>query len=114
MRAAPAWAEVAARLSRELGEPVRAAEPLTAPKWSRMTWAARAERAGPLVIKIRYGDRAAEKTKWCAAQLPRHGARGYPVPTILWHGLLDDQWHVMVQNRLSGHPQPSASDFADR
>jgi Ser/Thr protein kinase RdoA (MazF antagonist) len=68
-----------------------------------MTWAARAARAGPLVVKIRHGDRAAEKTQWCAAQLPRLGARGYPVPTILWHGLLDDQWHVTVQNRLPGH-----------
>jgi hypothetical protein len=101
---APTWPEVAARLGRELGEPVQAAEPLTPQKWSRMTWAARAERAGPLVIKIRYGDRAEEKTQWCAAQLPRLGARGYPVPTILWHGLLDDQWHVMVQNRLPGQP----------
>ncbi|HEY2130119.1 MAG TPA: hypothetical protein VGH77_23350 [Streptosporangiaceae bacterium] len=44
---APAWPEVAGRLSRELGEPVRAAGPLTPRRLSRMTWAARSERAGP-------------------------------------------------------------------
>jgi hypothetical protein len=32
------------------------------------------------------------------------GARGYPVPTILWHGMISAHWHVTVQNRLSGRP----------
>jgi aminoglycoside phosphotransferase len=103
----PGWPEIAARLTRELGEPVRAAQPLTPRKQSRMTWAARAGRTGELVVKIRYGDRAAEKTQWCAAHLPPLAARGYPVPAIRWHGLLDDKWHVMVQNRLPGRPLTS-------
>jgi hypothetical protein len=99
-----AWDEVAALLARELGEPVSGGLPLT-PGWSsRTTWGAHGERTGPLVVKARCGDRAYEKTAWCAARLPLLGARGYPVPAIIWHGMARDQWHVTVQNRLPGHP----------
>jgi Ser/Thr protein kinase RdoA (MazF antagonist) len=98
-----AWDEVAARLARVLGEPVSGGQPLT-PGWSsRMTWAARGERTGPLVVKVRHGDRAYEKTAWCAARLPLLGARGYPVPAIIWHGMARGQWHVTVENRLPGY-----------
>jgi aminoglycoside phosphotransferase len=99
-----AWDEVAAPLARALGEPVRGGLPLT-PGWSsRTTWAARGERAGSLVVKARCGERAYEKTVWCAARLPLLAARGYPVPSILWHGMVRDDWHVTVQNRLPGRP----------
>jgi aminoglycoside phosphotransferase (APT) family kinase protein len=98
-----AWDEVAARLARVLGEPVSGGLPLT-PGWSsRMTWAAHGERTGSLVVKARCGERAYEKTAWCAARLPLLGARGYPVPAIIWHGMARDQWHVTVQNRLPGY-----------
>lgn len=69
-----------------------------------MTWAARARQTGAIVVKVRHGDRAYEKTQWCAAHLPALGARGYPVPAILWHGMMSAQWHVTVQNRLPGRP----------
>jgi Phosphotransferase enzyme family len=69
-----------------------------------MTWAALAPRTGAIVVKIRHGDRAYEKTQWCAAHLPALEARGYPVPAILWHGMISGQWHVTVQNRLRGRP----------
>jgi aminoglycoside phosphotransferase (APT) family kinase protein len=72
-----------------------------------MTWAARSQRTGPIVVKTRHGDFADEKTQWCAAHLPALGARGYPVPTILWHGLISAGWHVTVQNRLPGRPVTS-------
>jgi Phosphotransferase enzyme family len=99
-----AWDEVAARLTQELGEPVSGGLPLT-PGWSsRTTWAARGERAGSLVVKARCGEFAYEKTAWCAARLPLLGERGYPVPTILWHGMARGQWHVTVQDRLPGRP----------
>jgi hypothetical protein len=91
-------------IARELGEPVHGVRPLTPPRTSRMTWAARAKRTGPIVVKARYGDRADEKTQWCAAHLPALGARGYPVPVILWHGMVSAEWHVTVQNRLPGRP----------
>jgi aminoglycoside phosphotransferase (APT) family kinase protein len=100
----PAWAEVAALLERVLGEPVSGGRALT-PGWSsRTTWAADGERAGPLVVKARCGERADEKTAWCAARLPLLGARGYPVPVIIWHGLLRGPWHLTVQRRLPGRP----------
>ncbi len=99
-----AWDEVAARLARVLGEPVSGGLPLT-PGWSsRMTWAAHGERTGSLVVKARRGERGYEKTAWCAARLPLLGARGYPVPAIIWHGMAPDHWHVTVQNRLPGYP----------
>ena len=99
-----AWDEIAARLTRVLGEPVSGGLPLT-PGWrSRTTWAAYGERAGSLVVKARCGDRAYEKTAWCTARLPLLGARGYPVPAIIWHGMVRGQWHVTVQSRLPGHP----------
>ena len=75
------------------------------PGWtSRTTWAAHGERTGPLVVKARGGEFPYEKTAWSAAQLPLLGARGYPVPTIIWHGMARDQWHLTVQSRLPGVP----------
>ena len=99
----PAWREVGALVARKLGEPVYDARPLT-PARPAMTWAARAQGTGPIVIKARCGDRAEEKTQWCATHLPALGARGYPVPAILWHGMLSARWHLTVQNRLPGRP----------
>jgi aminoglycoside phosphotransferase (APT) family kinase protein len=96
--------EVAALLAGVLGEPVSGGLPVT-PGWSsRTTWAARGERAGSLIVKARRGERAEEKTEWCAARLPLLGARGYPVPEIIWHGMTRDQWHLTVQRRLPGRP----------
>jgi aminoglycoside phosphotransferase (APT) family kinase protein len=100
----PAWREVRMLIVRELGEPVDDAQPLTPPRTSRMTWAARAPRTGPIVVKTRHGDNAFEKTQWCAAHLPTLGARGYPVPMTLWHGMISADWHVTVQSRLPGRP----------
>jgi hypothetical protein len=31
-------------------------------------------------------------------------ARGYPVPSIVWHGMVRDDWRVTVQNRLTATP----------
>jgi hypothetical protein len=100
----PTWPAVRMRVARELGERVYDAEPLVPTRQSAMTWAARAQRTGPIVVKLRHGDRAEEKTRWCATHLPVLGARGYPVPAILWHGMIREQWHLTVQNRLPGRP----------
>jgi Ser/Thr protein kinase RdoA (MazF antagonist) len=100
----PAWREVQLLVARELGEPVSGAGPLVPARQSGMTWAARAQRTGAIVVKVRHGDRAYEKTQWCAAYLPALGVRGYPVPAILWHGMISSEWHVTVQNRFPGRP----------
>jgi Phosphotransferase enzyme family len=98
------WDEVAGVVAVALGEPVLGGGPLT-PGWSsRTTWAAHGERTGPLVVKARHGDDADGKTAWAAARLPLLAARGYPVPTIIWHGPARDQWHLIAQNRLPGRP----------
>jgi aminoglycoside phosphotransferase (APT) family kinase protein len=104
----PAWPPIAALVARELGGPVRDAQPLT-PWRGSQTWAARTDSRGELVIKVRYGDEALAKTAWTAAHLPLLGTRGYPVPVIVWHGMLGDQWHVTVQNRLPGQPLTALS-----
>jgi hypothetical protein len=102
----PDWREVQPRVARELGEPVDDAEPLVPARRSGMTWAALAKRTGPIVVKIRHDDRACEKTQWCATHLPALRARGYPVPAILWHGMIGAQWHMTVENRLPGRHGP--------
>ena len=100
----PAWHEIRMRVATELGEPVHDGQPLTPPRTSRMTWAARTPGTGAIVVKARRGDSAFEKTQWCAEHLPALGARGYPVPAILWHGMIGDELHVTVQNRIPGRP----------
>jgi aminoglycoside phosphotransferase (APT) family kinase protein len=100
------WREVRSLVARELGEQVYDAHPLTAMRRSRMTWTARVRGIGPIVVKVRASDdgRAQEKTQWCAEHLPILAARGYPVPTILWQGMVNDDWHMFVQNQLPGRP----------
>jgi hypothetical protein len=102
----PAWDEVQLLLSRELGEQVRGARLLTPAKRSGATWAAHACETGAIAVKVRRSDegRAEEKARWCAAHLPLLGARGYPVPAMLWVGMLSPDWQVTVQGLLPGKP----------
>jgi hypothetical protein len=102
----PDWREVRLLVAKKLGERVDDARPLTPVRLSRMTWAARAQRTGAIVVKVKDSDdgRADQKAQWCAEHLPVLGGRGYPVPRILWHGAIDARWQVTVQNRLPGRP----------
>jgi len=104
----PVWPEIGTLVARVLDTRLYDAQPLTPPRPS-MTWAARADGIGPIVVKIRSGEdgRAEAKTRWCAAHLPTLGARGYPVPAILWHGAVHADWYVTVQDRLPGRPLQS-------
>jgi aminoglycoside phosphotransferase (APT) family kinase protein len=106
MTAMPPWGEIHPLIAEALGEPVSDPQPLTPVRLSRMTWAARGRDIGAIVVKVRESDdgRAEEKAQWCAAHLPALGARGYPVPAILWHGAISDQWQMTVQSRLPGRP----------
>jgi hypothetical protein len=102
----PAWREVRLLVARELGERVTDGRPIGLVKRSGTAWAARARGSGAVVVKVKESDdgRADAKAQWCAAHLPVLGARGYPVPTILWHGMISEQWQVTVQSRLPGRP----------
>jgi hypothetical protein len=51
----PAWREVRLLVARELGERLYDARPLVPARRSGMTWAARAHRTGPIVVKARHG-----------------------------------------------------------
>ena len=88
------WPMVAARLQRELGESCESPRLLSSPWTTRITWAGSAPLLGELVVKIRKGDRVAEKAQWCALNLPLLAARGSPVPSIVWHGAIDEEWYV--------------------
>ena len=99
-----AWQPIAAQLAEQLGEPIRSPARWGPPRPARATWAIETTSLGQLVVKARRGDRADEKTRWCVANLPRLAERGYPVPEILWHDLIGDDWHVVVQRMLPGKP----------
>jgi aminoglycoside phosphotransferase (APT) family kinase protein len=109
MSTPPGWPAIGTQLERALGEPVRPGPRLGVPYRSRATWSARAAGAGDLVVKVRHGDRADEKTQWCEDNLPLLAARGYPVPVIVWHGPLLGDWHAVVQRRLPGRSLTSLS-----
>lgn len=104
----PAWREVRLLVARELGERVDGGRPLSPARLSRMTWAARAQGSGAIVVKVRDSDegRADQKAQWCAVHLPALGARGYPVPAILWHGMVSTQWQVTSRAGSPAAPWP--------
>lgn len=97
------WSSVRTRLACELGE--LGCPELLSPAWSsRATWGVSAPGIGEVVVKARRGDRASQKTGWAVENLPRLAERGFPLPVILWHGMLDEEWHLVVQRRLIGRP----------
>lgn len=96
------WSMVDDRLKRELGETCPSPRLVSSTWTSRITWALSLPKLGDLVVKIRQGDRVAEKAQWCALNLPLLAARGVPVPSVIWHGPLDEEWHVIVQRHLPG------------
>jgi Ser/Thr protein kinase RdoA (MazF antagonist) len=107
----PLWPAVARRVSSGLGLTVALDERLGRQRQERVTWLADAGPAGPVIVKARAADdRPDEKTAWAAAVLPLLAARGYPVPQILWHGLLDHDWHLVVLQRLPGRPVELLTD----
>ncbi len=107
MAIAPSWSQIASSLAIHFGQPVRLAEPLGVARRGRAVRAIEAARLGDLVVKVRRGDRADEKTKWYATHLPLLIARGYPAPEVIWHGFVDDDWYAIVQRRVPGTPLKS-------
>ena len=104
MDARAEWPALASLLAAAVGRRVSFAGVLGRPRPGSVTWAAEAADLGEIVVKVRTGDRADEKTRWCATHLPLLGARGYPVPEILWHGPLDGDRYALVQRRVPGTP----------
>jgi hypothetical protein len=86
VKSALAWPTVERFLAAEVGGSLGPVETLGKPRPRRLTWAAETVRLGHVVVKAR----------WSATNLPRLGARGYPVPEILWH--------VAARRRRQDHP----------
>src|SRR5207248_1279077 len=55
---------------------------------------------------------AAAHAAWAPQALAALAGRGYPVPKLLWHGLLDERWSVVVLERLPGEPLRTLDDSA--
>ena len=53
---------------------------------------------------------AAARAAWAPQALAALAGRGYPVPTMLWHGLLDRRWSLVVLERLPGEPLRTLDD----
>src|SRR5918911_3066776 len=104
------WEPVERRVSAALGMRVRSATPLGKPRPRRATWAAESDAGEELIVKARRGDFADKQTPWAARYLPQLRARGYPVPEIVWHGPLDEEWYVLVQRKLPGCPLQALDD----
>src|SRR5919204_6607410 len=98
------WESLERRVSAALGTRLRGGMRLGKPRPRRATWAAASENGEELIVKARRGDFADEQIPWTARHLPQLGARGYPVPEIVWHGPLDGEWYVLVQRKLPGRP----------
>jgi hypothetical protein len=95
------WLRVAARVARALdGAPICQAE-LSAHRDDRRVWHATTA-MGQVIVKASAHGFAAERAAWAASAWQVLSARGYPVPSMIWHGPLDDRWYLLIQTRLPG------------
>jgi hypothetical protein len=69
---------------------------------------------GAIVVKPRHGDPAGEKTEWRALNLSRLASRGYPVPSIVWHGPIDDQCPRSSSDAYQKAAPATATSVANR
>ena len=77
----------------------------------RRTWVAEGA-PGLVIVKASANPFAAARAAWAPQALAALASRGYPAPKMLWHGLLDDRWSVVVLERLPGEPLRTLDDSA--
>ena len=77
----------------------------------RRTWLADGD-PGVVVVKANGTPFAAARAAWAPNALDALAARGYPVPKMLWHGVLEDRWSLVVLERLPGGPLRTLDDSA--
>ena len=105
------WERTEQRIRSSCGwslEPLRA---LGRPRDGRRTWVAQGE-PGLVIVKASANPFAAAHAAWAPQALAALAGRGYPVPKLLWHGLLDERWSVVVLERLPGEPLRTLDDSA--
>ena len=101
------WPQFAARIHSAGGWSLRPLAQLGTPRDARRTWLAEAsgDRAPEAVIvKATANPFAPARAAWIANAMGLLAERGYPVPALLWRGVLDERWFVVVQARLPGQP----------
>jgi aminoglycoside phosphotransferase (APT) family kinase protein len=81
------------------------------PRDGRRTWVAQGE-PGLVIVKASANPFAAARAAWAPQALAALAGRGYPVPKMLWHGLLDERWFLVVLERLPGEPLRTLDDSA--
>lgn len=92
------------QLASELGRPVRCVGVLGRPRRNGAVWAAEAAELGDVVVKVWWGRRPADQTRWRARHLPLLTARGFPAPQVIWHGPVGGEDYAVVEERLPGAP----------
>ena len=97
------WTQATTCIRLERGWSLRRLSRLGKPRPTRCTWLAEGE-PGIVIVKARDNPHAAERAHWTANALAVLHARGYPVPSLLWHGRIHDRWLVSVMERLPGEP----------
>src|SRR5207248_4147105 len=110
-RSVDLWERTEQRIRSSCGwslEPLRA---LGRPRDGRRTWVAQGE-PGLVIVKASANPFAAAHAAWAPQALAALAGRGYPVPKLLWHGLLDERWSVVVLERLPGEPLRTLDDSA--
>ena len=97
------WRQVHELISASRGWSLRPLRLLGRPHDVRWTWLAQGE-PGLVIVKANANPFVAERMAWAPRALDALATRGYPVPTVLWHGRLGTWWSVVVLNRLPGRP----------
>jgi aminoglycoside phosphotransferase (APT) family kinase protein len=75
---------------------------LSRPLIERETWQAETVDHTEVAVKFVNNPFHAARLPWLVTTLDRLHSRGYPVPRVIWHGLLDESWFVIVQEWVPG------------
>jgi aminoglycoside phosphotransferase (APT) family kinase protein len=102
------WAEAEQVIRSSRGWSLEPLRVLGRPRDGRRTWLADGE-PGLVIVKASANPFAAARSAWAQRALAALAGRGYPVPRMLWHGLLGS-WSLVVLERLPGEPLQALDD----
>src|ERR671931_1481372 len=103
------WQRTEQRIRASCGWSLQPLRLLGRPRDVRRTWLAQGE-PGLVIVKASANPFAAARAAWAPKALAALTGRGYPVPKILWHGVLDERWSLVVLERLPGRPLRTLDD----
>jgi hypothetical protein len=97
------WTVVQARILDSCKWSLHSPRNVGRPDPNRRTWLAEGE-PGIVVVKAVSNPFLLNRLTWTETALTILSGRGYPVPHTLWRGALDNQWSILVQERIIGEP----------